>query len=56
MIDWEDFKKLLDKNYKFYDRKNYITSIVLLDRIYNKYQNGDRTLQLYDELMDIIGD
>ncbi|RPJ56893.1 MAG: hypothetical protein EHM12_09785 [Dehalococcoidia bacterium] len=55
-IDWEEFRGLLDETYKYFIKKKYVCSTALLDKIYNRYQNGERTMQLYKEFMDIVGD
>lgn len=55
-IDWDEFKELLDITYIYFDKRHYITSLSLLDEIYSRYQKGERTVQLYKEFMDMIGD
>jgi hypothetical protein len=55
-IDWGEFKQLLDSKYKNFDKHRHIYSIKLMGRIYDRYQKGERSISLYLDFMDLIGD
>ena len=57
-IDWTRFKEILDSNYRYYDKKGHRPVIILLESIYARYQNGERTDKLLEDLeeMELVFD
>jgi len=51
-IDWIKFKEKMDFIYRYIDSKNHLQTQRLLDKIYDRWQKGERTAQIYFDLRE----
>jgi len=51
--DWEQWKKDLDKHYRYHLNRRHIIALKILDEIYDDWDIGKRTTEMIDGLSSI---
>ncbi len=55
-MNWERAKEVLDETYRYFNGKNNFWMLNILNLLYDRFQEGERSEELYEEIMGECND